>query len=54
MHVTRDGVLLAFHDTVLDRVTDVEGAIADLDFDEVRQALVGGREEVPTLAQLFD
>jgi glycerophosphoryl diester phosphodiesterase len=54
VHVTRDGVLLAFHDAVLDRVTDVEGAIADLTFEEVRQALVGGREEVPTLAQLFD
>jgi glycerophosphoryl diester phosphodiesterase len=54
VHVTKDGVLLAFHDAVLDRVTDVEGAIADLSFDEVRQALVGGREQVPTLAQLFD
>jgi len=54
VHVTRDGVLLAFHDDILDRVTDVEGAIADLSFEEVRQALVGGREQVPTLAQLFD
>src|SRR3954447_7158061 len=54
VHVTRDGVLLAFHDAVLDRVTDVQGAIADLTFDEVRQALVGGREQVPRLAQLFD
>src|SRR3954466_14445959 len=54
VHVTHDGVLLAFHDAVLDRVTDLEGAIADLTFDDVRQALVGGREQVPTLAQLFD
>lgn len=54
VHVTSDGVLLAFHDAVLDRVTDVEGAIADLTLDDVRQALVGGREQVPTLAQLFD
>ena len=54
VHVTRDGVLLAFHDEVLDRVTDLEGAIAELTFEEVRQALVGGREQVPTLAQLFD
>lgn len=54
VHVTSDGVLLAFHDSVLDRVTDQQGAIADLTFDEVRRALVGGREQVPTLAQLFD
>jgi len=54
VHATSDGVLLAFHDEVLDRVTDVEGAIAELTSEEVRQALVGGREQVPTLAQLFD
>ena len=50
VHVTADGVLLAFHDSVLDRVTDQQGAISELTFDEVRQALVGGREQVPTLA----
>jgi glycerophosphoryl diester phosphodiesterase len=54
VHVTADGVLLAFHDAVLDRVTDLEGAIAELTFEEVRHAMVGGREQVPTLAQLFD
>ena len=54
VHVTRDGVLLAFHDAVLDRVTDQQGAIADLSLAEVREARVGGRHEVPTLAELFD
>jgi len=54
VHVTSDGVLLAFHDSVLDRVTDLRGAISQTTFEEVRQALVGGREQVPTLAQLFD
>ena len=54
IHVTRDGFLLAFHDTVLDRVTDKQGEIASLTLAEVREALVGGREGVPTLAELFD
>lgn len=54
VHATRDGVLLAFHDEMLDRVTDRKGAIADLLYAEVQAALVGGRETVPTLAQLFD
>jgi glycerophosphoryl diester phosphodiesterase len=54
VHVTRDGVLLAFHDTVLDRVTDQQGAIAELTFEQVRRAKVGGREHVPTLAELLD
>ncbi|WP_051549413.1 MULTISPECIES: glycerophosphodiester phosphodiesterase [unclassified Nocardioides] len=54
VHVTRDGVLLAFHDSVLDRVTDRKGEIAALTLAEVREALVAGREAVPTLAELFD
>lgn len=54
VHVTRDGVLLAFHDSVLDRVTDRRGEIAALTLTEVREALVGGREAVPTLAELVD
>jgi glycerophosphoryl diester phosphodiesterase len=54
VHATRDGVLLAFHDTVLDRVTDRAGEIASLTHAEVREALVGGREAVPMLADLFE
>jgi len=54
VHATRDGSLLAFHDTVLDRVTDRAGQVAQLSRDEVQSALIGGRENVPTLAQLFD
>ena len=54
VHVTSDGVLLAFHDTVLDRVTDRTGSIAETTYAEVQGALIGGREPVPTLAELFD
>lgn len=54
VHVTRDGVLLAFHDQVLDRVTDRTGEIATASYAEVRDALIGGRERVPTLAELFE
>ena len=54
VHVTGDGVLLAFHDQVLDRVSDRRGAIAALTSAQVGQALVGGRERVPPLAELFD
>lgn len=54
VHVTRDGVLLAFHDAVLDRVTDRTGSIAETSYADVQAALIGGRERVPTLAELFD
>lgn len=54
VHVTSDGVLLAFHDTVLDRVTDRVGEISALTAAEVDQALISGQERVPTLAQVVD
>jgi glycerophosphoryl diester phosphodiesterase len=54
VHLTRDGVLLAFHDDVLDRVTDRAGAIASHTLAEVREARIGGTHQVPTLAELFD
>ncbi len=54
VHVTADGVLLALHDTVLDRVTDRRGEVAALTHTEVRRARIGGRAEVPTLAALLD
>ncbi len=54
VHCTRDGVLLAFHDRRLDRVTDRTGNVCDLSYDEVRLALIGTREPIPTLGELFD
>jgi len=40
-HLTRDGVLVAFHDSRLDRVCDRVGAIADLCIAEVQAADAG-------------
>ena len=54
VHVTSDGILLAFHDTVLDRVTDATGAIATSTYAEVQRARINGSDPVPTLAELFD
>jgi len=53
VHVTADGVLIAFHDDRLDRVTDGHGAVADLDWAEVRRARVGGREPIVEFAELL-
>ena len=53
VHATSDGALLAFHDDVLDRVTDCTGDIAKLPWDLVRQAKVGGREPIPLLEELL-
>ena len=54
VHVTSDGVLLAFHDEVLDRVTDLRGAISSMTHGEVSFALIAGAEPIPTLAELIE
>src|SRR5260370_7209316 len=46
-HATSDGVLVAFHDKTLDRVTDRTGAIARLKASEVAAARIGGTEPIP-------
>jgi len=53
VHATRDGVLLAFHDDKLDRVTDRTGVIAEMDYADVKQARVDGREPIPLMAELL-
>jgi glycerophosphoryl diester phosphodiesterase len=52
-HATADGVLVAFHDDSLDRLTDGEGAIADLPWAAVKVARVRDREGIPLLEDLL-
>ncbi|MFB6643210.1 glycerophosphodiester phosphodiesterase [Streptomyces chartreusis] len=54
VHTTRDGRLVAFHDSTLDRVTDGAGRISDLLWDDVRQARVAGKEPVPLFEELLE
>jgi glycerophosphoryl diester phosphodiesterase len=51
-HATADGVLVAFHDGVLDRVTDRSGVIARLPWDTVRQARIRGAT-IPLMEELL-
>ena len=46
VHLTADGVLVAFHDDRLDRVTDSVGIIGELDYREVAKARVDGTEPI--------
>jgi len=54
VHATADGVLLAFHDARLDRVTDRHGVISELPYAEVKEALVDGKQPIPLLEDLLD
>jgi glycerophosphoryl diester phosphodiesterase len=42
VHATADGVLLAFHDDRLDRLTNLKGAIVELPYAELARARIGG------------
>jgi glycerophosphoryl diester phosphodiesterase len=52
VHATADGVLLAFHDHTLDRVTDRTGDIGSLRYDDVRRARVG-TDAIPRLEEVL-
>lgn len=54
VHVTSDGVVVAFHDDVLDRVTDQHGRVAELTWQQVSAARIGGVEPVPSMRALFE
>ncbi|MFT4009638.1 MAG: glycerophosphodiester phosphodiesterase [Nocardioidaceae bacterium] len=54
VHASRDGVLYAFHDATLDRLTDRSGAIADLTAAEVDRARIAGHEAIPRLTDVLD
>ena len=58
VHLTADGVLVAFHDASLDRVTDRTGNISDLQWSQVRTAQVLGTDgstgRISTLEEILD
>ncbi|MEL4356788.1 MULTISPECIES: glycerophosphodiester phosphodiesterase [unclassified Luteococcus] len=54
VHATRDGRLVAFHDDVLDRVTDGHGSVAQTDFATLRRARIAGIDQIPTLDEVLE
>ena len=53
VQATADGVLIAFHDRTLGRVTGRPGRISRMTHREVSTALIGGTEPIPVLADLL-
>lgn len=53
VHATADGVLVAFHDSRLDRVTDRAGVVAELPWRTVGEARIAGSEPIPLLEDLL-
>jgi len=52
VHSTADGVLVAFHDDKLDRVTDRTGVIAEMQWQQVSEARLG-TDTIPLMADLL-
>src|SRR3954466_9007107 len=53
VRLTADGVLVAFHDATLERVTDRRGRLDSLSWAEVSMARIGGREPIVRLEDLL-
>lgn len=53
VHVTADGVLVAFHDDRLDRVTDKQGEIRSLTWEAVSRARIDGSGTIPRFEDLL-
>lgn len=54
VHASSDGVLLAFHDHVLDRVTSRVGRVVETAYVDLATALIGDREPIPRMADLLE
>lgn len=52
-HATSDGIAVALHDVSLDRTTDGRGLVAELPWETVRRAQIGGEEPVPLLEDVL-
>jgi len=54
VHLSADGVLIAFHDEDLSRMVGDQATISDLTWDEIRHIELDGGHRIPRLDELFD
>ena len=54
VHTASDGTVMAFHDALLDRLTDHAGRLSRLTARELAAVRIGGEHAVPTMAELLE
>ncbi len=54
VHLSADGVLMAFHDPDLSRTCGVDGTIADMTGAELAEVRVDGRASIPLMSDLLE
>lgn len=52
--LTADGVVVGFHDGVLDRVSDEEGAISEWKWADLQSVVIEGKGRIASVAELFE
>ncbi|MEC7173697.1 MAG: glycerophosphodiester phosphodiesterase family protein [Bacteroidota bacterium] len=50
----KSGELIVFHDKKLDRLTNTQGYIENLDYDSIKKIRVKGKYKIPTLNQVIE
>ena len=53
VHVTSDGVLVAFHDDGLQRTCGIDARIEETTWTDLKSARVDGREPIPLLEDIL-
>ena len=53
VQMTRDGVLVVFHDVTVERTTNGNGSVGDLTFDQIRALDAGNEQKVPTFEEVI-
>ncbi len=53
VHLTSDGHVIAFHDDILDRVTNLSGKVSQTPLPIIKTALIEERSEIPLLVELL-
>jgi glycerophosphoryl diester phosphodiesterase len=53
VQATRDGKVVCFHDETAERLTGTRGAIAEMEWSDVRELRANGREPIPLLSDVL-
>jgi glycerophosphoryl diester phosphodiesterase len=54
VHLSLDGQLVVIHDDTLERTTNGKGFVKDYTLEQLKAFRIEGKEEIPTLAEVFD
>ena len=51
--MTKDGYLIAMHDSTVDRTTNGTGSVSEMTLEEIKELDAGNGEKIPTLDEII-